>query len=69
MGLQGLGAAKDAVRMQRVVSFYEKLPRGPAPEFKPKGLLQRYGFKYFGKKSSATRMSTLMHLRFGCIEH
>ncbi|KAH7411231.1 mitochondrial F1-F0 ATP synthase subunit F of fungi-domain-containing protein [Cadophora sp. MPI-SDFR-AT-0126] len=45
----GLGAAQDAARMQRVVSFYEKLPRGAAPEIKPKGLLGRYQAKHFGK--------------------
>lgn len=42
--------------MQRVVSFYEKLPRGAAPEAKAKGLLGRYQARYFGKKASATRM-------------
>ncbi len=41
--------------MQRVVSFYEKLPRGAAPEAKAKGLLGRYQARYFGKKASATR--------------
>jgi F-type H+-transporting ATPase subunit f len=41
--------------MQRVVSFYEKLPRGAAPEVKAKGLLGRYQAKYFGKNPSATR--------------
>ncbi|TGO12932.1 hypothetical protein BTUL_0080g00520 [Botrytis tulipae] len=51
---KGLGAAKDAARMQRVVSFYEKLPRGPAPEVKAKGLLGRYQAKHFGKNPSAT---------------
>lgn len=51
----GLGAAQDAARMRRIVGFYEKLPRGPAPEFKPKGLFQRYGHAYFwGKNSSKT---------------
>ncbi|PSS10911.1 hypothetical protein M430DRAFT_107647 [Amorphotheca resinae ATCC 22711] len=50
----GLGAATDAARMQRVVSFYEKLPRGAAPEVKPKGLVGRYQAKYFGKNPSAT---------------
>lgn len=49
----GIGAAKDAVRMQRVVSFYEKLPRGPAPEMKATGLLGRYQARYFGDKPSA----------------
>ncbi|KAK2626675.1 hypothetical protein QTJ16_003850 [Diplocarpon rosae] len=50
----GLGAAQDAARMQRVVSFYEKLPRGSAPEVKPTGLLGRYQAKYFGKNPSGT---------------
>lgn len=42
--------------MQRVVSFYEKLPRGPAPEIKAKGLMGRYQARYFGKNASAMRM-------------
>ncbi|PVH76729.1 mitochondrial F1F0 ATP synthase-like protein subunit F [Cadophora sp. DSE1049] len=50
----GLGAAQDAARMQRVVSFYEKLPRGAAPELKPKGLLGRYQAKHFGKNPTGT---------------
>jgi hypothetical protein len=46
--------------MQRVVSFYERLPRGPAPEHKPSGLLQRYQHRYFnGKNPSAMRTTTL----------
>ncbi|KAH9883787.1 mitochondrial F1-F0 ATP synthase subunit F of fungi-domain-containing protein [Xylariomycetidae sp. FL2044] len=49
-----IGAAPDAVRMKRVVSFYEKLPRGPAPEVKATGLLGRYQAKHFtGKNASA----------------
>ncbi|RQM05718.1 hypothetical protein DH86_00003579 [Scytalidium sp. 3C] len=52
---KGLGAAQDAARMQRVVSFYEKLPRGAAPEVKPKGLLGRYQARYFGKNPSVAR--------------
>ncbi|CAD0108899.1 unnamed protein product [Aureobasidium uvarum] len=45
--------------MQRVVSFYERLPRGPAPEHKPSGLLQRYQHRYFnGKNPSAMRTTT-----------
>ncbi|KAI9705538.1 MAG: hypothetical protein M1836_006293 [Candelina mexicana] len=48
-----IGGAQDAARMQRVVSFYEKLPRGPAPEIKPKGLFGRYQARYFGKNPSA----------------
>lgn len=55
MNEQGIGAAQDAVRMQRVVSFYEKLPRGAAPEPKPRGLWERYQAKYFGKNPSAMR--------------
>ncbi|KAI9845292.1 MAG: ATP synthase f chain, mitochondrial precursor [Thelocarpon superellum] len=39
--------------MQRVVEFYEKLPRGPAPEIKAKGLIGRYRARYFGKNPSA----------------
>ncbi|KAF4339180.1 mitochondrial ATP synthase subunit f [Fusarium beomiforme] len=46
---KAIGAAPDAIRMQRVVSFYEKLPRGAAPEVKAKGLLGRYQAKHFGK--------------------
>lgn len=52
---KGIGAAQDAARMQRVVSFYEKLPRGAAPEIQPKGLLGRYQARYFGKNPSAAR--------------
>ncbi|EGX95762.1 mitochondrial F1F0 ATP synthase subunit F Atp17 [Cordyceps militaris CM01] len=56
---KAIGGAPDALRMQRVVSFYEKLPRGVAPEAKAKGLLGRYQARYFGKKASATRMDYL----------
>ncbi|RDA85150.1 hypothetical protein CP532_1562 [Ophiocordyceps camponoti-leonardi (nom. inval.)] len=49
---KAIGAAPDALRMQRVVSFYEKLPRGPAPQIKAKGLLGWYQAKYFGDKTS-----------------
>lgn len=59
---QGLGAAQDAARMARVVSFYEKLPRGAAPEIKPKGLLGRYQAKHFGKSPSGARMLILQPL-------
>lgn len=41
--------------MERVVNFYARLPRGPAPEPKPTGLLERYGERYFGKNPSAAR--------------
>lgn len=53
---QAIGAAPDAVRMQRVVNFYEKLPRGAAPEVKATGILGRYQAKHFGKNPSAKRM-------------
>ncbi|KAI9731380.1 MAG: hypothetical protein M1834_005285 [Cirrosporium novae-zelandiae] len=49
----GLGAVKDAARMQRVVDFYSKIPKGPAPEIKPRGLIERYQARYFGKNPSA----------------
>lgn len=42
--------------MQRVVSFYEKLPRGSAPEVKATGILGRYQAKHFGKNPSVKRM-------------
>ncbi len=41
--------------MQRVVSFYEKLPRGAAPDVQAKGLLGRYQARYFGKNPSVAR--------------
>jgi hypothetical protein len=44
--------------MQKVVSFYEKLPRGAAPEPEAKGLLGRYQKAYFGKNASARRECT-----------
>ncbi|OJD40480.1 mitochondrial f1f0 atp synthase subunit f [Diplodia corticola] len=59
-----IGGAQDAVRMQRVVSFYEKLPRGPAPAPQPKGLLERYQARYFGKNPSGM---PLVHLIGGLI--
>ena len=52
---QGIGAAQDAARMQRIVSFYEKLPRGPAPDVPAKGLFGRYSARYFGKNPSGAR--------------
>lgn len=41
--------------MQKVVNFYEKLPRGPAPEPEAKGLLGRYAKKHMGKNPSGRR--------------
>ncbi|KAI1757193.1 mitochondrial F1-F0 ATP synthase subunit F of fungi-domain-containing protein [Xylaria castorea] len=48
-----IGAAPDAVRMKRVVNFYNKLPRGPAPEINATGLIARYQAKHFGKNATA----------------
>ncbi|KAF2855585.1 hypothetical protein T440DRAFT_513692 [Plenodomus tracheiphilus IPT5] len=48
-----IGSSPNAVRMQKVVSFYEKLPRGAAPEPEAKGLLGRYQKRYMGKNPSA----------------
>jgi hypothetical protein len=45
--------------MQKVVNFYEKLPRGPAPEPEARGLLGRYQKRYMGKNASAKRAYTL----------
>jgi F-type H+-transporting ATPase subunit f len=42
--------------MQRVVNFYQKLPRGAAPEVKATGILGRYQAKHFGKKPTGARM-------------
>ncbi|GAB1195236.1 hypothetical protein APSETT444_004491 [Aspergillus pseudonomiae] len=52
---KAIGAAKDAARMDRVVNFYARLPRGSAPEVKPTGLIGRYQARYFGKNPSAAR--------------
>ena len=43
--------------MKRVVSFYEKLPRGPAPEIKASGFWGKYQAKHFGKNPTAKRTS------------
>ncbi|KAK7751394.1 ATP synthase f chain, mitochondrial precursor [Diatrype stigma] len=51
------GVYPDALRMKRLVGFYEKMPRGPAPEIKPTGLFGRYQAKHFGKNPTAKRMS------------
>jgi Mitochondrial F1-F0 ATP synthase subunit F of fungi len=56
---QGLSAAKDAVRMARIAKFYERLPKGPMPEIKPRGLLERYQHRYFGKNPSAARLYSI----------
>ncbi|KAF2671861.1 mitochondrial F1F0 ATP synthase-like protein subunit F [Microthyrium microscopicum] len=48
-----IGAAKDAARMSRITSFYEKLPRGPRPAEKPSNPLDMYRVAHFGDKPSA----------------
>lgn len=55
--IQALGADPNGIAMKRVVNFYEKLPRGPAPEVKATGILGRYQAKHFGKNPSAKRTS------------
>lgn len=52
---QAIGSDPNAIAMRRVVNFYEKLPRGPAPEVKATGILGRYQAKHFGKNPSAKR--------------
>ncbi|RMY75210.1 hypothetical protein D0862_13972 [Hortaea werneckii] len=57
--MQAIGGAADANRMKRVVGFYEKLPRGPAPQPQAKGFLQWYQLKYMsGRNPSAARTFT-----------
>lgn len=59
VGKKAIGAAQDAARMDRVVNFYARLPRGAAPETKATGLLGRYQARYFhGKNASAARKLT-----------
>ena len=54
--LKAIGAAQDAARMERVVNFYAGLPRGPAPQVKPTGLVGRYQARYWsGKNASGAR--------------
>ena len=61
---QVVSASPASGSMQRVIKFYENLPRGPAPAEKPKGLLGRYQARYFsGEKASAARMSPAVLLR------
>ncbi len=58
-GIKAIGAAPDAVRMQRVVSFYEKLPRGAPLKAAPKGFLARYQAKHFGETPTVQRTCDL----------
>ncbi|KAL2695832.1 hypothetical protein AAEP93_003132 [Penicillium crustosum] len=48
-----IGAAQDAARMERVVTFYAGLPRGPAAPVKPTGLIGRYQARYFNGKNAS----------------
>ncbi|KIY01227.1 uncharacterized protein Z520_02779 [Fonsecaea multimorphosa CBS 102226] len=59
---EGIGAAKNAVRMARIAKFYEKLPKGSAPARAPSGPLGWYQAKYFGKNPSA---APIWHVIFG----
>jgi len=59
---EGLGAAKDAVRMARIAKFYEKLPKGPAPDRASSGPIGWYQARYFGKNPSPT---PIWHVIFG----
>ena len=41
--------------MANISKFYEKLPKGPAPEIKARGPFERYKARYFGKNPSIAR--------------
>ena len=43
--------------MARIAKFYERLPKGAAPDRATGGLIGRYQAKYFGKNPSAARKS------------
>nr|OQO17606.1 hypothetical protein B0A51_14670 [Rachicladosporium sp. CCFEE 5018] len=60
-----IGGAADAARMQRVVSFYEKLPRGAAHAPQPKGLIERYQARYMNGKNA--RAMPLVHVIGGIL--
>ncbi|KAF3012700.1 hypothetical protein E8E15_002953 [Penicillium rubens] len=51
--VSAIGAAQDAARMERVVTFYAGLPRGPAAPVKPTGLIGRYQARYFSGKNAS----------------
>ncbi|KAJ5393973.1 uncharacterized protein N7487_011614 [Penicillium crustosum] len=53
LSIQAIGAAQDAARMERVVTFYAGLPRGPAAPVKPTGLIGRYQARYFNGKNAS----------------
>ncbi|KAI9662686.1 MAG: hypothetical protein M1831_002729 [Alyxoria varia] len=56
----GVSAAPDAKRIQRLIRFYERLPRGPAPDPPTTGPISWYRNKYFGKKDSAAPLAHLI---------
>ena len=52
---QAIGAAQDAARMEKVVNFYAKLPRGSAPETKPAGIVGWYQRRFFSSGSAGRK--------------
>ncbi|CAD1810412.1 ATP synthase subunit f, mitochondrial [Candida parapsilosis] len=58
---KNLGSAPNAKRMQEVVSFYKKLPQGPAQAAKkPTNPLARYRAAYFDGDNASGK--PLLHL-------
>lgn len=55
MDFQAIGAAKDAARMGRITSFYEKLPRGQAVAETSSNPIEAYRIKHFGEKGGSAR--------------
>ena len=53
--------------MERVVNFYAGLPRGPAPQAKPTGILGRYQARFFNKGSAARKCLELLIGLFGTV--
>ncbi|EMC91866.1 hypothetical protein BAUCODRAFT_152229 [Baudoinia panamericana UAMH 10762] len=60
-----IGGAADAARMQRVVSFYERLPRGKAPEPKAKGFFDWYRLRYMTGRNPS--VMPLVHIIGGML--
>ncbi|KAL1914894.1 uncharacterized protein VTP21DRAFT_7810 [Calcarisporiella thermophila] len=51
---KSIGAPKDAARMERLVDFYKKLPKGSPEVSRPSGFWGRYKARYFeGGNASA----------------
>ncbi|SCU93373.1 LAMI_0E14136g1_1 [Lachancea mirantina] len=57
---KNLGSAPNAQRITQVVQFYKALPQGPAPAYKPSGLVGRYKAKYFDGDNASGK--PLLHL-------